>query len=358
MTDIAQDLYDGLDAIVAGRADEVGPNGVAGWDATLWDELSRQGFIDIDPADPGVNLPEMLALARATGARAVGLPLVEVGLAAWAAQACGLKLPDGLVVPAVEANSVLVGGISDGDLVVSGRLPRVPWGRRADQVIALADTPEGLQMVAVAPTSVTEGENLAGEPRDAVTITDQRVLGPHAAPAGALTPDEIRLRAAVLRASQAAGAMESILNLTVEYAGQREQFGAPIATFQAVQQHLVTIATGAAAVRASVEAVVTVDAAHRRLAAASATITASIQSTPVARAAHQVFGAIGVTDEHQLHLLTRRLWSWQDEYGDAAEWSARLTDQLIFPGGPGVWPALTPPHPMLTSCELGESAAW
>ena len=34
--------------------------------------------------------------------------------------------------------------------------------------------------------------------------------------------------------------------------------------------------------------------------------------------AHQMHGAIGFTQEHQLHYLTRRLWSWRDEFGNEA----------------------------------------
>ena len=57
--------------------------------------------------------------------------------------------------------------------------------------------------------------------------------------------------------------------------------------------------------------------------------------------AHQVHGAIGFTQEHSLHHLTRRLWSWRDEFGNDAEWSRRLGHAAIAAGADGLWPMIT-----------------
>jgi acyl-CoA dehydrogenase len=61
----------------------------------------------------------------------------------------------------------------------------------------------------------------------------------------------------------------------------------------------------------------------------------------VARLAHQVHGAIGFTQEHKLHHLTRRLWSWRDEAGSELAWSRVLGAGLLVDGPDGLWPALT-----------------
>jgi len=61
----------------------------------------------------------------------------------------------------------------------------------------------------------------------------------------------------------------------------------------------------------------------------------------VARLAHQVHGAIGFTQEHRLHHLTRRLWSWRDEGGSELAWARVLGAGLLAEGPDGLWPALT-----------------
>jgi acyl-CoA dehydrogenase len=76
------------------------------------------------------------------------------------------------------------------------------------------------------------------------------------------------------------------------------------------------------------------------LALPSAKIRASIAAGTIARAAHQMFGALGFTQEHSLHRLTRRLWSWRDEAGSAQQWQDVLGAAAFTAGGGGLWPLL------------------
>src|SRR3712207_616623 len=77
------------------------------------------------------------------------------------------------------------------------------------------------------------------------------------------------------------------------------------------------------------------------LAAAAAKVRAGTAVDVVARLAHQVHGAIGFTQEHKLHHLTRRLWSWRDEAGSDLAWSRVLGAGLLADDPDGLWPALT-----------------
>ncbi|SKB09432.1 acyl-CoA dehydrogenase family protein [Aeromicrobium choanae] len=360
MSELAQELFSALDDIVGARAARDGHGAVATWDPELWAALNEQGYASIDPAEPEVGLAEFCAVATAVGAQALGLPLVEAGLAAWMAASAGIKLPGGLAVPAVSTGEVLTVVDRDDDgLVVDGALRRVPWGRHAEVVLAFARHGDGTtSLVALEPQRMTEGSNFAGEPRDTVHVERQRVDAGQVSTDSALGPREARARGALLRAAAAAGAMDSVVDLVVEYAGQRHQFGQPIGSFQAIQQHVVTVAQAAAATRAAVEATFMAAPEHRVMTAAAAKVTLGIQAGRHARSAHQVFGAIGATEEHRLHLLTRRLWSWQDEYGTQHEWAHYLGDRLIFPEAPGLWEVLTPPHPAVAAREVGESVPW
>ncbi len=82
------------------------------------------------------------------------------------------------------------------------------------------------------------------------------------------------------------------------------------------------------------------DAAVERpdlLRVASAKIRAGEAATRAAEIAHQVHGAIGYTEEHQLHRFTLRLWAWRDEFGSETEWASWVGAAVARIGGEGLW---------------------
>jgi alkylation response protein AidB-like acyl-CoA dehydrogenase len=134
--------------------------------------------------------------------------------------------------------------------------------------------------------------------------------------------------------------MRRVVELSVSYARDREQFGRPIGRFQAVQRLVATVAEEAAAAEA-----MTLGAAERldagdSLACAAAKIRVGQAAARCAVAAHQVHGAIGFTDEHSLKDYTTRLWAWRDEYGDEMFWSKYLGERLMEIDG-SFWEAVT-----------------
>ena len=57
--------------------------------------------------------------------------------------------------------------------------------------------------------------------------------------------------------------------------------------------------------------------------------------------AHQVHGAIGFTHEHSLHFLTKRLWSWRDEFGNETVWNRLLGRHMAAAGPDRYWAEIT-----------------
>jgi acyl-CoA dehydrogenase len=142
---------------------------------------------------------------------------------------------------------------------------------------------------------------------------------------------------------QISGALEKILEQSVQFALDRVQFGRPIAKFQAVQHNLATlageVAAASAAADAAAEACARPDIAIGEIAIAK--VRAGEAAGTGAAIAHQVHGAMGFTYEHSLHHATRRLWSWREEFGNEAVWAARLGRMVAERGADGLWPFIT-----------------
>jgi alkylation response protein AidB-like acyl-CoA dehydrogenase len=165
------------------------------------------------------------------------------------------------------------------------------------------------------------------------------------APAG-WHADTPMLVGAAIRAVQMTGALESLLALSVRYAGERAQFGRPLAKFQAIQHNLARLAGEvAAALAASGSAA---DALTRGegfsealfLEIAAAKIRVGEAAATGAAIAHQVHGAIGWTAEHILQRYTRRLWGWRDDFGAESHWAALLGDMVTEAGADALWPLI------------------
>ena len=223
------------------------------------------------------------------------------------------------------------GLVTAGEQEDDGMLTRVPFARAAEW-IAVVDGGR-VRLVAGQDVSIHEGVNLAGEPRDTV------VLGNSAGELGDVVPrQELRLRGALVRAVLMAGALERVAEIALAWSGERQQFGRPIGSFQAVQAHLVTIAQQAALVGVAADAAIE---RQRVFEVGAAKVLAGRAAITAGRAAHQVLGARGVTLEHPLGMETKRLWSWRTEFGGEREWSRRLGAAAVDAGPDLLYPAIT-----------------
>lgn len=313
------------------------------WPAVLWDAVEEAGFLDVLGAD-GAGVPEgiedAVAVLRAAGRLAAPIPLAETMLARWLAARAGLALlegPVGLIVETPDQHFEL--GADGKSLRFAGAAAAVPWARDARGILVSTRAATAVLMPAL--TEISPGRNLAGEPRD--TVTFDLILQPGAvaaAPAGAGAATAFRL-GALFRAAQMAGALEVALELAVTYANDRVQFGRPIGKFQAIQQQLAIaaeqVAAAGVAVAAAGSAILNGDI---EFAAASAKLRVGEAAGKVCDIVHQVHGAIGFTHEHRLHHLTRRLWSWRDEFGVESQWALDLGRLMIAEGADGLWPFL------------------
>jgi hypothetical protein len=144
--------------------------------------------------------------------------------------------------------------------------------------------------------------------------------------------DRVIQRATVALAAELVGTARWMVDATVGYAREREQFGRPIGSFQGLQFALVDLALDYERAQAAVYyAAMALDAddPDARRATHVAKAAAGTAARHAARRGMQIHGGIGYTWEHDLHLYLRRAYATDDLLGDAAHHHDRLA-ALLF----------------------------
>jgi acyl-CoA dehydrogenase len=323
------------------------------WHAPLWAALEESGltraWLAADLGGAGAAMADGFAVVRASGAYAASIPVTETLLAAWLLGRAGLEAPDGAmtVAPAREKDAIKIG--ADGRLAGTARA--VPFAADTDHLAVIATQSSSLMvaLVARADCQITDGVNLAGDTHNDMSFDGVPAIKFAPVPAG--TKDGLTMIGAVARCVQMAGALEALLDLCVDYAGERVAFGRPIGRFQAVQHELAKLAseTAAAMAASGAAADAVADAGAEGSAfddrvffeVASAKVRVGEAARDGAAIAHQVHGAIGFTAEHVLHRYTQRLLAWRDDFGSESVWAAQLGAMVAAAGADALWPTIT-----------------
>lgn len=141
---------------------------------------------------------------------------------------------------------------------------------------------------------------------------------------------------AVLTAAQLVGLSKRMVDMSVEYAKDRQQFGKPIGSFQAIKHHLASVYTQIEFTRPMVH----LAALKGGRAVHTAKIAAIDTAILAAETAVQVHGGMGYTFEVDLHLFMKRAWALCPEWGDRNYHMKKLED-LILNGDEKISPSST-----------------
>ncbi|MFI5827584.1 acyl-CoA dehydrogenase family protein [Streptomyces sp. NPDC051578] len=293
LTGEQRDLRAGVRDLLAGRygreALRASVEAGAAVDRRLWRELGEAGFFSLrlPEADGGVGLglPEAVLVFEEAGRALLPGPLVATHLAAG-------------VVPGAASGTTVVTAFDLGG-------PLVAHLGEADAVLGASAPPEGEPVRSVDPLTPLH-----------------RVTGRHPAPCPAPYRDEGALLTAALQVGSALRTVE----LAVDHAGRREQFGQPIGAFQAVKHLCAGMLVRAEVARTAVyAAAVTGDAAE----IAAAKLLADDAAVQGARDCLQVYGGMGFTWEADVHLHLKRAWVRAEQWRTAAQAEELLAADLL-----------------------------
>jgi alkylation response protein AidB-like acyl-CoA dehydrogenase len=215
-------------------------------------------------------------------------------------------------------------------IIVAGRLADAERGDDARAGITLFLLDAGTAGVTLTPLKTMDQTRKLAE----VSLKDVRVPAEHViGPVGGAWPiiERVMDRGKVALCAEMCGGAQRVLEMSVEYAKVREQFGKPIGSFQAIQHKcanmLVDVESAKSATYYAAWAVAN-DVAEAPLAAAMAKAYCSDAYRRTAGEGIQVHGGIGFTWEHDMHLYFKRAKSCEVTFGDAT-WNRELVAKLI-----------------------------
>ena len=161
-----------------------------------------------------------------------------------------------------------------------------------------------------------------------VTIPNSNVIG--GIDSGWPVVEKMLQRAVAANCIEMLGGAEAVLDMTVEYAKQRTQFGRPIGSFQAIQHHCANMASDVEGSRhMAYQAAWRISEnlqCAREVSMAKVWVTGAYSR--ICSTAHQCHGAIGFTKEHNLQLYTRRAKVQQLMYGDVHDHKATVLEHI------------------------------
>jgi acyl-CoA dehydrogenase len=303
--------------------------------AAYFDALIENGITQmlLPESDGGIGatLGDAADILRAAGHAAAPGPLLETMLGQQLLVSGGLQAADGLL------SLVFLDDVSgpDGTVWKHAAIHDVPWSEAVEKVLAVVRVGDRARLIVseAADWTVVPRSDAAGEPRDTLTASSIDVI---VKDVGKF--DAWLRAAAILRGAQTLGCAEWAFQRSVEYVGERKQFGRKIGEFQAVQQMLAELAGHILASGCIVEAASE---------GGNATLIASARSrlgdaTDAAIAiSHQIHGALGFSHEYALNARTRRLMAWRDDFGSVGYWRRALGSEFAGLGQDRLWPAIT-----------------
>lgn len=333
-----------VDAILRGRTDNDQLAKTEADDSTvddaLWRELADAGVLGIAVPEAlggaALGLTELCLVLEQVGRRVAPVPVWETGLAGLALARFGSVQQQARWLPGLADGSLRLSLVLDLDGVasaiawdgsLSGTAPLVPHGDTADALLVAA----GEDLVLVATEGLT---------RTAVRTTNHElgadvVLAGGELVASGLAVSWLRERARVGLAAMQLGVADAGVREAAAYLSEREQFGRPLATFQATSQQLGDAYCDVQAMRATLWQAVHVlerddlPSAATGAAVGVATWWATDAAERIQHTVQHLHGGMGADTTYPVH--RRLLWTMRHgaQLGGPSRQLERLGDAVV-----------------------------
>ena len=324
-----------------------------GYTAEMWQKLAEQGWLGLIIPEKygGVELEfqDLIVLLEEMGRHMLpgpyfstvvmgGMSIMEAGTEAQKQEYLP-RIAEGQIIVTLalnepsgrwDAEGIQLTADKSGDgYVLNGTKLFVPNAHVSDNLVVAArtgerDTDISLFIVSSQAKGVTQNllKTIASDRQsevvfEKVEVPSSALLGEKNA--GWATIEKVLQWGAIGKCAEMSGGGQEVLDMTVEYAKQRTQFGRPIGTFQAIQHHCANMATDVEGAK-----FITYQAAwklseglpaEREVAMAKAWVSEAYRR--VCALGHQSHGAIGFTKEHNMQLYSRRAKAAELAFGDA-----------------------------------------
>jgi alkylation response protein AidB-like acyl-CoA dehydrogenase len=337
LRDGARELLDGLAPPTRVRTVVDAGGGI---DHGLWKAMVEQGWTAVEvPEDRGglgLGAVEVAVLLEEVGRHVAPAPFLSTLLASGALARAGRddfveRLAGGDAIGCVAWSRPGRGDLRAASDRLTGSSEPTPFAPSADVAIVTAETDDAAALFAV-----ELGEQ--GRPGREPAMDMTRELGwlrfeetPAVRLGGREAVDALLDRGAAFASVEMLGGASRAMDMAVEYAKDRVQFGRPIGSFQAVKHRCADMLVDVEGMRSTAYwAAWCIGAEHEdaSVAASTAKVWCSDASKRVMASALQVHGGIGFTWEHDLHLFLKRAQLDQVSFGDAAFHRQRLADLL------------------------------
>jgi alkylation response protein AidB-like acyl-CoA dehydrogenase len=290
-----------------------------------WNVLAEAGFLELltdeDAGGAGLTLSELFPVVLTIGRHATPVPLAQTIVARALLARAAAKAPAGMITLAQSCRRE-----RDGTLTCE----YTPFGALADYV--LAGVEGGLVLLdCSAAQRVPSGvyRSQCATLHWPANYRSGMLYGPTAA--------DVQTWGAALHAALIAGAATRVGEMTLEYCQCRSQFGRPIGKYQVIQHQLSVMIEHIAAMTVAAQiAFVGEHLQPARLSVAIGKARASEAVQLVAASAHGLQGAIGITEEYDLQLYSRRLHEWRGAHGAEEYWNGVVGATVVECAGQGV----------------------